>query len=70
MSSSCHDSSGSKQGNGRLKWWGIGGFVIIMALLWAFDGNPLVSQLAPLILLTLILIWLVVSVARRMGLRR
>jgi hypothetical protein len=70
MSNSCHGSSGSKKGNGRLKWWGFGGFVIILALLWAFDGNPLVSQLAPLILLGLILIWLVVSAAGRMGFRR
>jgi len=70
MSSSCHSSSGSNKGDGRLKWWGFGGFAVIVALLWAFDGNPLVSQLAPVILLGLVLIWLVVSVVRRMGLRR
>lgn len=70
MSNSCHGSSGSKKGNGRLKWWGFGGLAVMVVLLWAFDGNPLVSQLAPLILLGLILIWLVVSVAYRMGLRR
>lgn len=70
MSHCCPDSSGSKKGDGRLKWWGFGGFVAIVALLWAFEGNPLVSQLAPAILLGLILIWLVVAAARRMGLGR
>ena len=70
MSNCCHGSPGSKKGEGHLKWWGFGGFAVIVALLWAFDGNSLVSQLAPLILLGLILIWLAVAVARRMGIGR
>ena len=67
----CDGSSGSNKGDGRFKWWGFGGFVAILILLAVFDGNPLVSQMAPLILLGLILLWLaVVLVARTKGLKR
>lgn len=61
MGSSCHGSPGSKKEEGRPKWWGFGGFAVIVALLWAFDGNALVSQLAPLILLGLVQIQVVSS---------
>ncbi len=67
MSKGCHSSSNSNKGNGRLGWLGYGGFLVIVVLLWAFDGNPLVSQLALPVLLVLIVIWFVVSVVRRMG---
>lgn len=67
MSHCCHGSSGSKKGDRHLKWWGFGGFVLIVALLWAFDGSPLVSQIAPAILLGLILIWLIIAATRKMG---
>ena len=67
MSKGCHGSSRSKKGDDRFKWWGFAGFSLILVLLWAFDGNPLVSQLAPLVLLGLMLIWLVVLAVRRMG---
>lgn len=70
MSRSCHGSSGSKKEDDRFKWWGIAGFALILVLLWAFDGNPRVSQLAPLVLLGLMLIWLVVVAVRRMGIGR
>ncbi len=68
MGSCCHGSSGShksKKTDNRFKWWSFGGFAVIVALLWAFDGNPLVEQLAPAILFGVILTWFVVLVVRR-----
>lgn len=67
MSHCCHGSPGSKKGDRHLKWWGIGGFALIVVLLWAFNGNPLVSQVAPAILLGLLLTWLTITAVRKMG---
>lgn len=43
---------------------------MVLILLALFDGNPLVSQAAPPVLLGLVIIWFVVVMARRMGIGR
>lgn len=76
MGSCCHGPSGSntaaKHGrsgkHNRAGWWGFGGFVLVLGLLWGFNGNPLVSQFAPAILLGMILLWLAVVAVRKLGL--
>lgn len=69
MGNCCHGSSGSdksKKADNCFKWWSFGGFAVIVALLWAFDGNPLVGQLAPAILFGVVVIWFVGMIVRRM----
>ena len=70
MGNCCHGSSGSKTTSkySRSTWWGLGGFALILGLLWGFDGNPLVSRIAPAVILGLILLWLTVAAVRKMGL--
>lgn len=68
MSNCCHGPKKKSQGNRWLNWLSIGGFALVVILLVIFDGNPLVSQAAPLVLL--VIIWFVVVMARRMGLGR
>jgi hypothetical protein len=54
------------QSDRYLKWWGIGGVVLVVGLLWLFDGSPLFSQIiTPLILMVLVLVWFVKLVAHR-----
>lgn len=72
MGNCCHGSSGSKttKKKSQLGWWSFGSFTVILGLLWVFDGNPLVSEFAPMILLGLILLWLTVAAVRRLGVGR
>lgn len=54
-----------------LKWWAIGGFALVIGLLWFFDGSVVFSQIiTPLILMVLVLAWFVRLVAHRMGIGR
>jgi hypothetical protein len=71
MSGCCHNSGSTKSSDGkksRLGWWLLGGFVVIGGLLWAFQENPLVNQLAPIALAGLTVIWFVSLARHRMGL--
>jgi len=72
MGSCCHGSSGSKKSkkNSQLRWWGWSSLAVILALLWVFDGNPLVSRFAPVVLLGMILLWLIVAAIRKVGVGR
>ncbi|MCG3212123.1 MAG: hypothetical protein FOGNACKC_05770 [Anaerolineae bacterium] len=70
MSNCCHGAKKKSKGNRWLTWLSIGGFALVVILLAIFDGNPLVSQVAPLVLLGLTAIWFVGLLARRMGIGR
>lgn len=70
MSDCCHGSSKKSKGNRWLNGLSAGGFALVVILLAIFDGNPLVSQAAPLVLLGLVIIWFVALMARRMGIGR
>lgn len=70
MSNCCHGAKKKSQGNRWLNGLSIGGFGLVLILLALFDGNPLVSQAAPPVLLGLVIIWFVVVMARRMGIGR
>ena len=72
MGSCCHGPSGSKstKKNSRLGWWSFVSLALVLALLWVFDGNPLVSKMAPMIVLGLILLWLSVAALRKLGVGR
>jgi len=70
MSNCCHGASKKSKNNRWLNWLGFGGFALVVILLVIFDGNPLVSQAAPLVLLGLVVIWFVALIARRMGIGR
>lgn len=70
MSNCCHDSANHKGKQSRLGWWLLGGLVVIIAVSWIFQGNPLVDQAAPLALGGLALLWLVTWTIRRLGINR
>lgn len=70
MSGCCHNSDSPKHSKGkksRLGWWLLGGFVVVGGLLWAFQESPLVNQLAPIVLVSLTVIWLISLARHRMG---
>ena len=70
MSNCCHGSAGPGGKKSRLRWWLLGGFLAVGTVSWAFQGNPLVDQLAPLAMGGLVLVWLVTWTMRRMGVGR
>ena len=54
MGDCCRGSSKkTSKGSRWLNWIGAGGFALVVVLLALFDGYPLVSQAAPLVLLAL-----------------